>query len=81
MEAPSSPQARLPSSTEDVSQLLVGLPQKKKSEEAKFVKWLEDIPEISLPLETPIQVSLSLAKRALGGQFTDLWPSPNTTES
>lgn len=41
----------------------------------------ENIPEISLPPETPIQVALSLAERALVGQFTGLWPSPKTTET
>jgi len=81
MEARSSPQAGLPSAAEYFSRLLADLPQKKKSEAAKFVKRLEDIPEISLLPETPIQVSLSLAKRALASQFTDLWPSPKTTES
>ena len=81
MEALSSPQAGLPSAAKAFSRLLAGLPQKKKSEAAKFVKRLDDIPEISLPPETPIQVSLSLAERALVGQFTGLWPSPKSTES
>jgi len=81
MEALSSPQVGMPSSAEDISWLLVGSPQKRKSEAAKFVKRLEDIPEISLPPETPIQVALSLAERALAGQFAHLWPSPKTIES
>jgi hypothetical protein len=42
---------------------------------------LDDIPVISLPPETPIQVALSLADWALIGQFTGLWPSPKSTES
>lgn len=78
---PSSPQAGPPSSAEAFSQLLAGLPQKKKSEAAKFVKRLKDIPKISLLPETPIQVALSLAERALIGQCTGLWPSPKTTET
>lgn len=81
MEVPSSPQAGPPSSAEAFSQLLAGLPQKKKSEAAKFVKKLENIPEISLPPETPIQVALSLTERAFVGKFTGLWPSPKTTET
>jgi len=85
MEAPGSPQAghlplSPPSSTEAFSRLLVGLLPKKKNETAKLVKRLKDIPEISLPPETPIQVALSLAERALVGQFTGLWPSPKSTE-
>ena len=62
------------------NQLLAGLPQKKRSEASKFVKKLDEIPEISLPPEAPIQVALSLADRGLIGQFTGLWPSPKTTE-
>ena len=62
------------------NQLLDGFPQKKKSGASKFVKKLEDILEISLPPETPIQVALSLADRGLIGQFTGLWPSLKTTE-
>ena len=68
MEVSGSPQvAPPPSSAEAFSRLLAGLPQKKKSEATKFVKRLEDIPEISLPPETPIQVTLSLAEWALIG--------------
>ena len=60
--------------------LLASLPKKRTSEAAKFVKKLDDIPEISLPGKGPIQVALSLANRALIGQFTGLWPSPKSTE-
>lgn len=63
------------------NRLLVGLPKKKTPEPSKFVKKLDDIPAISLPPETPMQVALSLSERALIGQFTGLWPSPKTTES
>lgn len=62
-------------------QILVELPKKKAPEPSKFVKRLEDIPAISLPPETPMQVALSLSERALVGQFTGLWPSPKSTES
>lgn len=84
MEDLGSPQAPPPppppSADEAFRSLLASLPKKKKIEVAKFVKKLDDIPEISLPPEGPIQVALSLADRALVGQFTGLWPSPKTTE-
>lgn len=70
-----------PSDAAAFLKLLESLPKKKISETAKFVKRVEDIPEISLPPEGPIKVALSLAERALVGQFTGLWPSPKTTES
>eukprot|EP00253_Pinus_taeda_P032749 PITA_32749 len=60
--------------------LLAGLPPKKRIDASKFVKKLDEIPEISLPPETPMQFALSLADRGLIGQFTGLWPSPKTTE-
>ena len=40
----------------------------------KFVKRLEDVPEVALPPEETIQVALSLADRALIGQFTGFGP-------
>ena len=52
-----------------------------KRELPKFVKRIEDVPEVALPLEETIRVALSLADRALIGQFTGLWPSPKTTDS
>jgi len=61
--------------------LLESLPKKKAPEAAKFVKHWDDIPEISLPPEGLIKVALSLAERALVGQFTSLWPSPKSTEN
>lgn len=70
-----------PSDAAAFLKLLESLPKKKISETAKFVKRVEDIPEISLPPEGPIKVALSLAERALVGQFTGFWPSPKTTES
>ena len=51
------------------------------SEPPKFVKRLEDVLEVALPPEETIRVALSLADRALIGQFTGLWPSPKTTDS
>ena len=71
MEALSSSQVPpLPSTPtdEDVfNRMLAFLPKKKTSKPPKFVKTLDDIPEISLPPEKPIQVALSLADRALMG--------------
>ena len=85
MEDMGSPQAPPPPTPpfagEAFKMLLATLPKKKKSEATKFVKKLDDIPEISLPPEGPIHVALSLMDRALVGQFTGLWPSPKTTES
>ena len=52
-----------------------------KRELPKFVKRIEDVPEVALPPEETIWVSLSLADRAWIGQFTGLWPSPKTTDS
>jgi hypothetical protein len=77
--SPTPPPSTSPA--EAFNRLLAGLPQKRNSEATKFVKKLDDIPVISLPPETPIQVALSLADRALIGQFTGLWPSPKSTES
>ena len=77
--SPTPPPSTSPA--EAFNRLLAGLPQKRNLEATKFVKKLDDIPVISLPPETPIQVALSLADRALIGQFTGLWPSPKSTES
>ena len=38
----------------------------------KFVKKLEAVPEIALPEEKSIRIAVSLAERALVGQFTGL---------
>ena len=51
-----------------------------KAETPKFVKRLEDVPEVALPPKETIRVVLSLADRALIDQFTGLWPSPKTTD-
>lgn len=85
MEAQGSPlgpsHAPPPDTEAAFSSLLALLPKKKKSEATKFVKKLDDVPEVNLPPEGPIQVALSLADRALVGQFTGLWPSPKSTEN
>jgi hypothetical protein len=82
MGSPQAPPPTPPTLVEDAfNSLLASLPKKKKTEVAKFTKKLDDIPEISLPPEEPIQVALSLADCALLGQFTGLWPSPKTTKN
>jgi hypothetical protein len=48
---------------------------------SKFVKKLDEIPSIALPPDQPMQIAVSLADRALVGQFVGLWPSPRTTEN
>ena len=47
----------------------------------KFVKRIEDVPEVALPPEETMRVALSLADRSLIEQVTGLWPSPKTTDS
>ena len=46
----------------------------------KFIKKLDEIPEIVLPAEQPIKIALALAERGLVGQFMGLWPSAKTTD-
>ena len=46
-----------------------------------FVKKLNEVPIIELPLQHPIHIAVSVADRALVDQFTGLWPSPNTTDN
>ena len=46
----------------------------------KFIKKLEEIPEIALPEEKPMEIALALAKRGLVGQFMGLWPSAKSTD-
>ena len=47
---------------------------------SKFVKKLDAIPEIALPEEQTIKISLALAERGLIGQFMGLCPSTKTTD-
>jgi hypothetical protein len=85
MEAQDPPHGSSHATPPDVeasfSSLLASLPKKKKSEATKLVKNLDDVPEVNLPPEGPIQVALSLADRALLGQFTGLWPLPKSIEN
>jgi hypothetical protein len=63
------------------SVLINSLPKKKKKECSKFVKRLEEMSEVSLPPDIPIQIALSMSEHVLVGQFTGLWPSPKATET
>lgn len=42
---------------------------------SKFIKKLDEIPEVSLPPSLLRKAAISLAERSLVGQFTGLWPS------
>lgn len=55
-------------------------PTKNKPSATKFIKWMEDIPEILLPPAFPRRATLSLAEHGLEGQFTGLWPSPKIVQ-
>jgi len=46
----------------------------------KFVKKIDEVPEISLPLNQPMHIVVSLVYRALFGQFIRLCHSPWTTD-
>eukprot|EP00253_Pinus_taeda_P001787 PITA_01787 len=46
----------------------------------KFIKKLEDVPEIALQEDQPIKIALALADRGLVGQFMGRWPSTKTTD-
>ena len=46
-----------------------------------FIKCLETVPEIVLPLDQPMRVAVSLAERGLVGQFMGLWSSTKTTDN
>jgi hypothetical protein len=72
-----------PSAEEAAFARLVNVQGKKKDfvPPPKFVKKLDAIPEIALPSEKPIHMAVSLADRALIGQFTGLWPTPRTTDA
>jgi len=56
-----------------------GVP-KAKPVASKFVKKLDEIPEIALPPTLPRKATISLAERGLVGQFTSLWPSPRAVQ-
>jgi hypothetical protein len=47
----------------------------------KFIKKLDEIPEIALPETQSVKIALALSERGLVGQFMGLWPSTKTTDS
>ena len=67
---------------EDFRSLISG---KSKTDQAlsipKFVNKIDEVPIIDLPPQHPMHVVVSLADRALVGQFTRLWPSPKTMDN
>ena len=71
-----------PRSDEEAFRRLLNSKGKKTSspEIPKFIKKLEEIPEIALPEEKPMKIVLALAKRGLMGQFMGLWPSTKSTD-
>ena len=58
----------LPTRLEAFDRLIANLDKRSgKREVPKFVKQIEDVPEVALPPEETIRVALSLADRALIG--------------
>lgn len=48
--------------------------------QSKFLKKLDSIPTVALPVEDSCRSALNLAKRGFSDQFIGLWPSPNVVE-
>ena len=72
-----------PSSEEDAFRKLISSGGKRKvpSTVPKFIKKLDEIPEITLQETQSIKIALALSERGLVGQFMGLWPSTKTTEA
>jgi hypothetical protein len=47
----------------------------------KFVKKLDNIPSVELPLEETCRTTVNLADKGLIEQFTGLWPSPKSVDA
>ena len=71
-----------PSSTVEAFRRLLSAPGFKPASPSipKFIKKLDVVPKIDLPIEQPIKITLALAERRLVGQFMGLWPSTRTTD-
>ena len=72
-----------PDPRSDAFDCLIG-PQNRRSgirDPSKFVKIIEDVPEVALPPEETMQVYVSLANQTLIRQFMGLWPLPKSTDS
>jgi len=70
---------------EDLEKLFASLTKDNHSEKirpaaSKFIKKLDEIPEVPLPPALPRRAAVALAERGLVGQFTGLWPSPHTVQ-
>ena len=72
----------LPSSAEEAFRRLLSAPGFKPAAPSipKFIKKLDVVPEIDLPIEQPIKIALALAESGLVGKFMGLWPSTKTTD-
>ena len=71
-----------PLSAEEAFRRLLTQKGKKRPtpEVPKFIKKLEEVPEIALHEDQPIKIALALADRGLVGQFMGRWPSTKTTD-
>ena len=60
-----------PLSDEDAFRRLIACGGKRKASHAvpKFIKKLEEVPEIALPETQPVKIALALSERGLVGQF------------
>ena len=69
-------------SSEEAFRIFLSQKGKKRPapEVPKFIKKLEEIPEIALQEDQPIKFALALADRGLVGQFMGQWPSTKTTD-
>ena len=69
-------------SDEDAFRRLIASGGKRKASHVvpKFIKKLEEIPEIALPETQSVKIALALSERGLVGQFMGLWPSAKTTD-
>jgi hypothetical protein len=47
----------------------------------KFVKKLDNIPNVELPLEETCRSTVNLVDRGLIGKFTRLWTSPKSVDA
>ena len=55
-----------------------GNKRKLSQKQQSFVKKLDNIPSIALPVDQTCQIALNIANRGLIGQFTGLWTSHKT---
>ena len=58
----------------------LGSKHKLNQNQQSFVKKLDNIPTVDLPVDQPCQTSLNIIERILIGQFTGIWPFPKAIE-